>query len=548
MEKIIKIIKGTKRESWIILAILLVGIFFRVANFSDYLRFNPDQARDAQIVKNAIEGRENLPLLGPQAGGTDFRLGPIFYYFEFFSAKFFGAFPDKMAYPDLFFSVLSIPLLYLFLRKYFNPKTVLLCVALFAVSFFAIKYSRFAWNPNSTPFFALLFIFSLNEIGKSKEKIKWIWFVLLGIALGVGIQLHSLLLFSFPIVTALYFAWLFFQKNPAWKKVWVVVVVVVFLNIPQIANEFTSLEKNSRAFIVAFDTKASRDASLAEKLGLNAICHIQANSFIVSSIGNDNECDLMNIAKKIKQNKKAPLKTLKNIAVISNVILSILFSLGGLVLLIYYWKKEKNFEKKNFLGILLLYMTVLFVILIPLALEISMRFFLPLVFVPFVFIGLWIKFVREYFGEKHVLIPSILVILLMTLNVYSLKNRADYLAGKNNNNEDFEEITLSEVKFMAEFIDSHSGDSKNIYLEGKVAELFKIIKPIKYFTDQQGLNLVERSKGQSLQEDEKLFFVNIIKNPETSREISKSFAETYNIINAGNSRRIIIYEISESEE
>lgn len=547
MGKIIEKFNKLDKTFWIILLIVLIGVFLRTYNFSEYLRFNPDQARDAGIIKNAIEGKEKLPLLGPQAGGTDFKLGPIFYYFEFASAKLFGTSPDKMAYPDLIFSILSIPLLYLFLRKYFSLKITLLSVFSFTVSFFAVKYSRFAWNPNSIPFFTLLFLLSLNKIGENKEKIKWTWFLFLGIALGVGIQLHSLLLFSFPIVTAIYFVWFFFKKNPNWKKIWIVVVAVIFLNIPQVVNEFTNIKKNSRAFIVAFDNKSSRGASFVEKLGLNVVCHIQANGFILSSVGNDSECDLLETEKKIKRNKKDPAKAFKNTMIMTNMILSVIFSLGGIALLIYFWKKEKSFEKKNFLGILLLYISVLFVILTPLALEISMRFFLPLIFVPFVFVGLWIKFIHEYFGKKYALIPIILLLVLIILNIYSIKNRADYLAGKNNKSQDFEEITLSEVKFMADFIISNSGDIKNVYLEGKKIELFKITKPIRYFTDTQGLNLSERSKGQNLKENEKLFFVNIIKNPETSRKISKSFTDKYEIINSGKFRRIIIYEIKDKK-
>jgi hypothetical protein len=547
MEKITKKIKGIKKETWIILLIILIGIFFRTYHFSDYLRFNPDQARDAGMVRDIINEKANLPLLGPQAGGTDFRLGPIFYYFQFISAKIFGNMPEKMAYPDLFFSILSIPLLYLFLKKYFNSKTALLAVSLFAVSFYTIKYARFAWNPNSTPFFALLFLFSLNKIGNYEQKRKFFWSVILGVALGIGIQLHSLVLFSFPIVTLIYFAFLFFEKNPAWKKVWVVITVVIFLNIPQIINEFTSLEKNSRAFIVAFDNKSTRGASFAEKLSLNVICHIQASSFILSSVGNDDKCNLMKFNRKIKQNKNDPAKILKNTGVVSNVILSILFFLGGLVLLIYYWKKEKNLEKKHFLEILLLYISILFIILIPLALEISMRFFLPLVFIPFIFMGFWVKFFYEHFGKKSTIIVSIFIVSLMVLNIYSIKNKTDYLAGENNRDENFDEITLGEVKFMAEFLCLHSDETKNNYLEGKIAELFKITKPIKYFTDSCGLKITNRGKGQVLYENDRLFFVNIINNPEEGQKVSKNFEEKYEILNSGIFRRIAIYEVKDKK-
>lgn len=60
--------------------IILVGILLRVYRFEDWLLFNPDQARDAMAVYNINRG--SLPLLGPIAGGTEFHLGPITYYFS----------------------------------------------------------------------------------------------------------------------------------------------------------------------------------------------------------------------------------------------------------------------------------------------------------------------------------------------------------------------------------------------------------------------------------------------------------------------------------
>ena len=133
-----KIINKIPYSTWILLGIILIGIFLRTYNFHDWLRFNADQSRDAEVVSNSLEGKSSLPLLGPKAGGTEFRLGPIFYYFQTASAAFFGNQPDKMAYPDLFFSILSIPLLFLFLRKLFSERIALSSTAIYSLSFFAM--------------------------------------------------------------------------------------------------------------------------------------------------------------------------------------------------------------------------------------------------------------------------------------------------------------------------------------------------------------------------------------------------------------------------
>jgi len=126
---------------------------------SDWLFFKMDQARDAYLIKQTLEnGLGWLPLLGPKAGGTHLNLGPAFYYFQYLAAFLFqSAHPAVLAYPDLLFSILSIPLFFLFLKKYFPRDWSMVLAGLYAVCFLGIEYSRFAWNPNSLVFFNLLF-------------------------------------------------------------------------------------------------------------------------------------------------------------------------------------------------------------------------------------------------------------------------------------------------------------------------------------------------------------------------------------------------------
>jgi 4-amino-4-deoxy-L-arabinose transferase-like glycosyltransferase len=110
-----------------------------------------------------------------------FHLGPIYYYFQIISAKIFGSSPDKLAYPDLFFAILSIPLFYLFSRISFSKNISLGLTGLYAVSAYFIEYSRFAWNTNLIPFFVLLLLVSLYKFLEKNEKTGWIWVLSLGV-------------------------------------------------------------------------------------------------------------------------------------------------------------------------------------------------------------------------------------------------------------------------------------------------------------------------------------------------------------------------------
>ena len=78
----------TKKTSLILATIVLLGFIFRAYNFSEWLRFNMDQSRDVILIEKMIS-ENTLPELGPSAGGTFFKLGPAFYYFQLISAKIF---------------------------------------------------------------------------------------------------------------------------------------------------------------------------------------------------------------------------------------------------------------------------------------------------------------------------------------------------------------------------------------------------------------------------------------------------------------------------
>ena len=82
-------IKKIPTYALILGAVFVAGIFIRTYHYHDWLRMNADQARDAALVSRTVEGIDPLPLLGPKAGGTEFKLGPAFYWFEAASAKVF---------------------------------------------------------------------------------------------------------------------------------------------------------------------------------------------------------------------------------------------------------------------------------------------------------------------------------------------------------------------------------------------------------------------------------------------------------------------------
>jgi hypothetical protein len=491
MEAIKKILKKIPGYVAVLVLIVLGGIFLRAYHFHDFLRFNADQSRDAGIISAAISEKTALPLLGPKAGGTDFRLGPIFYEFQYLSAKMFGAEPDKMAYPDLFFACLSILLLFFFLRKLFAQKIALGLTALFAVSFFAVKYSHFAWNPNSMPFWTMLFLFSLDELLREKNHGRWGWPIVAGIALGVSVQLHTFLLISFPLIflaAISYFSWK--QKRPKlWKSAAMVCALALLFNTAQLVSEFKTKGENTGAFfqaIVSKDKKNNAEKNLWENIQKDGVCFAGGSAYILSSLGSADECQLYDAKKPI----------IFNIAL---GVFAISISLGGLILAFYFLRKKEDTADKQFLQIILAYMVFSFLLFLPLIQEISLRYFLGLIFMPFVFLGFGYKFLLEKIkGKSGKLIFWGSLLLLLGLNVFTAQKTftlwsAFTLKAENQN---FENTTLKEVEMLAEFMAANANGEKEIFLDGNKTYLFKFEKSLGYFLKKEGIKLSPAKKAQ----------------------------------------------------
>jgi 4-amino-4-deoxy-L-arabinose transferase-like glycosyltransferase len=182
-----------------LILILTLGLFFRAYHFSDWLHFELDQARDARVIDHALEGgMGELPLLGPKAGGTFFRLGPAYYYLQYVSALVFGGTPAGMAIIVLLTSVASIGIFFMLVRRLFPDWLALLITLAFSVSEYFIMYGRFAWNPNMLPFFILLGMYALLRSVGGSERNPGRWFLVSIFAFGVATELHFLAFLAVP--------------------------------------------------------------------------------------------------------------------------------------------------------------------------------------------------------------------------------------------------------------------------------------------------------------------------------------------------------------
>lgn len=535
-------IKDNKKVILILLAIMIAGIFLRTWHYSEIMRFGKDQARDATIIRDIINNEDPLPLLGPKAGGTEYKMGPIFYYFQYTSAKIFGVEPDKMAYPDLLLSILTIPLLFLFLRLYFNRKLSLALTALFAVSFFAVQNGRFAWNPNSLPFFSILFLYSFSKLADLKQNKNIKWAILTGVALGVGIQLHTLYIIIFGIVFVIFSIYLMKNRILNFKNVAIIFFVVLFLNLPQIISEVKTGGENTKSFFVGITQKSEKKNPFPRNFLVTAEWQIQANTMFVYPAGDDSNPQIEGLLKKIEKNKKGLMNAIfvKYLDMSIRLFIGALLSIAGYFLLGYYIKKESDKQKRFFLQLLAVYMIVSFLILIPLSHVLILRYFLILQFVPLLLLGLVIKFLEEKFGQK-ILYASIITILIFGgINFYLVvKELNSFHLGDG----DVQIAIWSEEKFAGEFILKNSKPNQKIYFVYEPQNANKFIRSLAYFNENIDAPIIPND-GTPLEEKNVSYFSLIINDKKEinkwKRKIDKS---NYKITNESSFGRVAIYKL-----
>lgn len=487
----------------IIIIVIMIGAFVaRFYNHEEWLYFKMDQARDAFLLSDSVEnGIGNLPLLGARAGAIDLdsflRLGPASYYFQYLSGIIFNSIePQTFAYPDLFFSITVLPLLYLFCRIYFKRNISIFIVLMYAFSFLIIQYSRFAWNPNSLPFFSILsFLGLLKFLNSENYKKKIFWISCWSFGLAIGSQLHFVGFFTLVGISGL----LIFYHYNLWKLdeikkiiqkkyfnkillyTGVALSVFLFIYIPVIISDFIREGENTKNFFAALSAKPT-EQTLSQKFFENFNQQIEHYTLITTSYI---------YPKKISFKDSLP------------IIFSVLIIIIGIYLAIKKIFKNKNPLEKDFLMLVLLWFGVFFVLCIPLAYQIRPRFFIVTFAVPFIFLGIIFKFLEEKKVKYYKGITLLVVGIVLISN--AIGTASWFEEQKDSQKDDVkvtrtlilktkDGVTLGQLQSAADYIYSHRNKNSNIYFYVKpehirsVEYLFKLKRDPDFIYERMKIN------------------------------------------------------------
>lgn len=406
-----------KRYAVALTMILIVGIGLRAYHFSDWLIFKSDQARDALIMDQAMhDGIASLPLLGPEAGSTKFRLGPISYYFQYASGKFFHGTAESFAYPDLIFGILTIPVLFLLFRRFFTPLLSLWLTALASASLLLVTFSRFSWNPNGLPFFTtlfvLLFLLALDRQNTSRK-----WF-LIGSAVCAGIiaQLHLVAILGLVIGLI---AFLISSQSLRPKELLMCMLVAFSLQLPLLAYEWQTNGSNSQTFVRAATGERYKNIEHAWYEKVFRGYQESARVTWLITTGQQNTDTILTKGLIIKCDKKCREALPFSVAAI------ILFS-TGIISMYRSWRFELNQYRKSAIAFMGWWLIGFSSVIMLVAYETETRFYLGIIPPLFILLGLTIENILGI--SQNIWFKKLLIAIGIILIAINLQATTKYLS------------------------------------------------------------------------------------------------------------------------
>ncbi len=226
-----------KTKTFIILFfIFLLTFFLRVYKLPQFISYHQDQVRDLIYVSSHFQEKK-LILLGPKASVGNFYLPPFWYYLMSISYLFSPS-PLAPAILTALLSSLTIFFIFLLTKDLINEKTAYLASLIYSFSSLSIEYSRFAWNPNPIPLFAIGSFYFLYKYLKNN---KTLYFILGVIFASLSLQLH----YQGAIIFLFYFLILFLYKKINLKNFLAFILINFILVLPfiiyEVQNNFSNL-------------------------------------------------------------------------------------------------------------------------------------------------------------------------------------------------------------------------------------------------------------------------------------------------------------------
>ncbi len=202
---------GDSRWGWAALVLVLALAAILRMGAPGITEFKRDEGNLSQLALDLVHGRE-WPLLG-LSSSVNVPNPPISVYLM--AIPFF--FSDSPIFATMFvglLNVIAVGLVWGLARRYYGPRAALIAGLLYAVSPWAVLYSRKIWAQDLLPPFVIAVIFTgLLGYGEGRRWARWAHWPLLALA----VQIHYAAFTLIPISLLMLLLWP--QADPAARPV-----------------------------------------------------------------------------------------------------------------------------------------------------------------------------------------------------------------------------------------------------------------------------------------------------------------------------------------
>jgi len=183
------------RNNWLLILIILVGLFFRVYKPLELYNYGHDQDLAGWMVKDILVNH-HLRLIGQETSSQGVFIGPLFYYLQIPFYLLTKMNPVGTLLLPLILSIFSIFSFYFVFSKIFNKRTGLITALIYAVSAVIVFTDRESVPTMPVVLWTVWYFYSLWLLMNGKQKS----YILIGFLFGLVWHLSLALAVVSPLV------------------------------------------------------------------------------------------------------------------------------------------------------------------------------------------------------------------------------------------------------------------------------------------------------------------------------------------------------------
>ena len=189
-------IKTFIKNNWILLIILVIGLFMRVFNARELFYYSHDNDLAGWFVRDVVVNK-HLRLIGQETSTQGIFIGPIYYYLLIPFYLMFNMDPFGGVVLITILGMLSILSIYFVFKEIFDTKVGLIASFIYSISFYTVFNDREVVPTMPVIAWSVWFLYAVNKILKGDQKIGY---VIAGILLGLIWHLNMTLILLIPLL------------------------------------------------------------------------------------------------------------------------------------------------------------------------------------------------------------------------------------------------------------------------------------------------------------------------------------------------------------